>query len=180
MSRLVVLFHPDGSNVLTDTAGVRVLVLDRDINGADDTLKVEGADIAVDALIGGIPKVKPERVADLYSDIGAQAASAVAAVAETKPRVVVLLNGEAPPQLLVEAADQVTVAVGKADNAAPDDSAEVSQLEVWATEVAPVRVAALFDEVGGQLQGLMSSPLLTAKDRVQLSYVARHWCGQAA
>jgi len=180
MSRVVVLFHPEGTNVLTDTAGIRVLVLDRDIDGADDTLKVEGADIAVDALIGGIPKFKPEHVADLYAGVGGQLTSADGAAAVTKPRVVVLLNGEAPPRILVEAADLVTVAVGKAANAAPDDSTEVSQLEVWATEVAPARVAALFDAVGGQLGDLMSSPLLTAKDRVQLSYIARHWCGLAA
>jgi hypothetical protein len=178
MSRLVVLFHPDGTNVLTDTAGVRVLVLDRDVEGADDTLKVGGAEVAVDALLGGIPKFKPERVAALYSTVWDQLADSVSETVATKPRVVVLLNGEAPPQLLVEVPDQVTMAVGRVTDAAPDDAAEVSQLEVWATELAPSRVAALFESVGGQLADIMGSPTLTAKDRVQLSYVARHWCGQ--
>lgn len=180
MSRLVVLFHPAGTNVLTDTAGVRVLVLDQDVDGAADTLKVDGSDVAVDALIGGIPKFKPERVANLYSEALGQPAVAVEPAVAAKPRVIVLLNGEAPPQLLVEAPDLVTIAVGRVANAAPDDTAEVSKLEVWATEVAPARVAAMFESVGGQLADVMSSPVLTAKDRVQLSYVARHWCGQVA
>lgn len=178
MPRLVVLFHPEGSKVLTDTAGVRVLVLDRDIDGAADTLKVEGAEVAVDALLGGIPKFKPERVAVLYEDIPGETVCASDTAAVTKPRVVVLLNGEAPPQLLVEAPYQVTLTVGRVSDAGPDDNAVVSQLEAWATEVAPARVEAAFAAVGSQLADIMDSPTLTGKDRVQLSYVAKHWCGK--
>lgn len=177
MSRLVVLFHPEGTNVLTDTAGVRVLVLDRDIDGADDILKVDGAEVAVDALLGGIPKFKPEHVAALYSGLSSQIVDGADTASVAKPRVVVILNGEAPPQLLVEAPGQVTLAVGRAADAAPDDDLSVANLEVWAAEVAPARVTAAFEAVGSQLADIMSSPTLTAKDRVQLSYVARHWCG---
>lgn len=74
MARVVVVVEEGAAKVLTDSAEVQVFVVDRDVQGTDERLLVEGEEAAVDCLLEGVPKVDAPRVAAIFDEVGAQLA----------------------------------------------------------------------------------------------------------
>jgi hypothetical protein len=183
MTRLVVLFAGNGTKVVSDTAGVPVLVIDRNIREAETTLMVDGEPAVARALLGGIPQFSPERVEAIFADVAAHLSPATTPVPQSKPRVVVLIERGAAPEVLVEAPTLLSVVInrdvpeGQEAVQAEGAPAAVEAVRHGLQQVAPRYVASVFDEVRDQLDKVFALPTLPDKKRMQLLNVARAWFG---
>lgn len=75
-NRIVVLLDAQGcATILSDSPDVEVLVLDADVDGADNVLQADGQTVALDALLSGLPKVDAEQVGRLYDEVAPQLAA---------------------------------------------------------------------------------------------------------
>lgn len=72
-TRIVVLLDAQGcATILSDSPDVQVLVLDADTEGTDTVFQAGGQTVALDGLLGGLPKVDAEQVGQLYEEVTPQ------------------------------------------------------------------------------------------------------------
>lgn len=183
MTRLVVMYACNGTKVISDTAGVPVLVIDRNRSETEAIVKIDGEPAVARALLDGIPQFSPERVEGVFREVAAHLPPAEAPVLQAKPRVVVLIERGAKPEVLVEAPGLLSVVINR-EVADGNEAISVEGTPAVADsarnclqQIAPRYVASVFEEVRDQLDAVFALPALPDKKRMQLMNVARAWFG---